>query len=737
MASIGATAQTVASDDSIVQQKLQEATIIATRASKTTPMAYTNLSRQSLQAINYGVDVPYLLLQTPNVTAASDAGAGIGYTYLRIRGTDPTRINITTNGIPINDSESNNLYWVDMGDFASSLGSIQIQRGVGTSTNGSGAFGASINLQTEAIPSKPSLKIDLSGGAYGTHKETMSFTTGIFANHWGVSGRLSNIGTQGFIRRARANLNSYFLQAGYFSDNTIVKFITFNGFERTYHAWDYATREQMDTYGRRYNPSGKYTDDDGNTAFYKNQLDDYQQQHYQLYWTQHLPKNLIWNMALHYTYGKGYYETYKTNRKLYEYNLQNPIASRSDLVRKKNSGAHFYGTTFSLSHTGQKMTAIIGGAYNHYIGNHWGNVLWARELGGTLDPIPEYYRNRAHKHDFNIYERTEYELLHGLNLYADLQYRFVDYKMYGPTDEFNGPDDQIRFNFRNKFHFFNPKAGIFYRITPSHTAYLSYAMAHKEPTRNDYEAALWGPEPRSERLNDFELGYRYQSEKFSAGINFYYMFYKDQFVLTGEQDDQGEMIAANVGKSYRRGVEITAAWQPVRWFRWDANVSWSHNRAKDMMVSLDNTSAPYNLGDTPLPFSPNVVFNNALAFKYKGFNATLRTQYVSRQFMTTTGMKSYDDNGKNVSLVLDPYCVSDLDLSYSFKQVHFCKDLTLGVTVYNIFNKHYEANGSAYTALRMGQNGRAEGYQDSDWNSYAVFSAQAPAHVMAHFSITF
>ena len=737
MLSAHAFAQSNAKPDSAKTQELQEATVVATRAGKTTPMAYTNLSRRELQALNVGVDVPYLLLQTPNITAASDAGTGIGYTYLRVRGTDPTRINITTNGIPLNDSESNSVYWVNMGDFTSNVGSIQVQRGVGTSTNGSGAFGASVNLQTEAIPSESAFRFDLTGGAYGTHKETFSFTTGLLRDHWGVSGRLSNIGSNGFIDRAKANLNSYFLQAGYFGDNTVVKFITFNGMERTYHAWDYATREQLNTYGRRYNPSGKYTDAAGNTAYYKDQIDDYHQQHYQLHWTQHLPQNLTWNMALHYTHGKGYYETYKTNRKLYQFNLESALGARSDLVRRKYSGADFYGTTFSLNYTGQKLKTIFGGGYNHYVGDHWGQVRWVREFSGSIDQNKEYYRTRAHKQDFNIYGRADYELLRGLNLYADLQYRFVNYKMYGPSDEFKGPGEQISFDFRNKFHFFNPKAGLFYQISRNHVAYLSYAMAHKEPTRNDYEAALWSPEPRSERLNDFELGYRYESKTFSAGLNLYYMLYKDQFVLTGERDDQGEMIAANVGDSYRRGIEVTAAWQPVRWFRWDANVSWSHNRAKDMYAVLDDVAEPFLLGNTPLPFSPNVVFNNTLAFNYRGFKAALRSQYVSRQFMTTTGLESFEEDGKDVSLLLNSYFTSDLDLSYSFTGLNFCKDVTLGMTVYNIFNKHYEANGSAYTALKSNGRGGVMGYQDADWNSYAVFSAQAPAHIMAHFSISF
>ena len=737
MGSVCAYAQTNVKADTLREQTLQSASVVATRAGKTTPIAFTNLSRNDIQAVNHGQDIPFLLTQTPSVVAASDAGTGIGYTYLRIRGTDATRINVTANGIPLNDSESNSLYWVNMGDFASNVGSIQIQRGVGTSTNGSGAFGGSVNMQTEAIPSQSAFRLDLSGGAYGTHKETFSFTTGLINDHWGVSGRLSNIGSNGFIRRAKANLNSYFLQAGYYGDKTTLRFITFNGSERTYHAWDYATAEQMATYGRRYNPSGKYTDAQGNTAFYKDQVDDYHQQHYQLHLNQQLPADFTLNLALHYTHGKGYYETYKTNRKLYQFNLSSSLGARSDLVRRKYSAADFYGTTFSLNRSKDRLTTILGGGYNHYVGDHFGQVRWVREFSGAINPNQEYYRNRSHKQDFNIFGRTEYSLFTGFNIYADLQYRFVNYKMYGPCDEFNGPDDQISFNFRNKFHFFNPKAGIFYQINPAHTLYASYAMAHKEPTRNDYEAALWGAEPKSERLNDFELGYRYQSKTFSAGVNFYYMFYKDQFVLTGEQDAQGEMIAANVGNSYRRGVELTAAWQPVKLFRWDANLTWSHNRAKDMYFNVDGATEPVLVGDTPLSFSPDIIFNNTLTLTWKGLTAALRSHYVSRQFMTTTGLESYDDNGKAVSLMLDGYFISDLDLSYTFRPRRLLKQVTIGATVYNIFNKHYNSNGAAYTALHLDSNGRVAGYQDADWNSYSVYSAQAPAHAMAHLSISF
>ncbi len=718
---------------------LQEAVVVATRAEESTPIAFTNLDKDAIEMVNTGRDIPFLLSTLPSVTVASDAGAGIGYTYLKIRGTDPTRINITANGIPLNDAESNAIYWVNMGDFASSLNSIQVQRGVGTSTIGSGAFGASVSMQTETISPKPYFQLDLSGGSYATHKETARFSTGLLGGHWGFSGRLSNIGTDGYIDRASARLNSYFLQGGYFSDKTIVKFITFNGTERTYLSWDYASREDMEKYGRTYNPSGKYKDNDGNTQFYKDQIDDYHQQHYQLHWTQNFLPELTMNLSLHYTKGLGYYETYKKDRTLYEYAIQ-PLPSQeySDLVRRKYSSADFFGTVFNLRYKKNGLDAVIGGGWNEYKGKHYGKVVWVRSYEGSLPPENEYYRNKSDKKDFNIFARASYQFLRGLTGYVDLQYRYVDYDIDGPSDEWYGPGDPVKFNFHNNFSFFNPKAGLFYRITPNHTVFFSYGMGHKEPTRNDYEAVLWTTSvPRSETLNDFELGYNLKLKKFSLGVNFYYMHYKDQFVMTGEQDQNGEFVTKNVGKSYRRGVELTAAWTPIRFFRWDANLTWSRNRIKDYTVVLDDTGEAYNMGDTPISYSPSLIFNNIFSAHWKGLDVSLHTQYVGRQYMTNTGLKSFEQDGKQISTMLKAFCTTNLNLSYTFDFIPRVKSLTIGATVYNMFGMKYEANGSAYACLKSDGKGGVMGYQNSDWDSYAAFSAQAPAHFIVRASVRF
>ena len=557
--------------DTLKSVELQNVQVVATRATKKTPVAFTNMSQEQLKAVNFGQDIPYLLSLTPSITMTSDAGNGIGYTSLRVRGTDPSRINITANGIPMNDAESAQLYWVNMGDFASSVQSMQIQRGVGTSTNGSGAFGATLNMQTENIGVKPFIGLDLSGGSYYSHKQTLRFGTGLIGGHWGVQGRLSNIGSKGYLERASTKLNSYFLQAGYFGDNTVVKFITFNGVEETYHAWNYTSKYEQSLYGRRYNSCGEYYDANGNTRYYDNQTDNYHQQNYQLIWNQHLAHGLSLNAALHYTRGDGYYEEYKRKRTLFEYDLDNAMTwAKSDLVRQKKMANDFYGVVASLFYDNQKnLQATFGGGWNKYDGDHFGLVKWVKSPVDALLPDHKYYDNNAKKTDFNVYGKVSYEFLRGLSAFVDLQYRHLGIKMHGPTDEINwDTNKRIVYDMEETYNFFNPKFGLNYNINEQHKVYASYAIAHKEPTRNNFENNINAEleMPKSERLNDLELGYKYQSQVFTAGVNFYWMKYKDQFVLTGEIDKIGEAITRNVPKSYRLGVELEAAVKPVNWF---------------------------------------------------------------------------------------------------------------------------------------------------------------------------
>lgn len=740
--------------DTLKARQLQEVQVISTRASKKTPLAFTNVSKKDIQAVNYGKDIPYLLALTPSITLTSDAGNGIGYTTLRVRGTDPSRVNITANGIPMNDAESSSLFWVNFSDFASSTQSIQIQRGVGTSTNGAGAFGATVNMLTDNIGAKPYVGLDVSGGSYYSHKETVRFSTGLINDHWGLQGRLSNIGSKGYLDRASAKLNSYFLQAGYFSDNTMVKFITFNGQEETYHAWNYTSKYEQSLYGRRYNSCGEYTDVNGNRAYYDNQTDNYHSQNYQLIWNQRLTN--LWNLnaALHYTRGDGYYEEYKYNENYTKYGL-NTTELESDLIRRMQMGNDFFGAIASVNYDNQKnLTANFGGGWNKYDGDHWGNVLWHKVNGDIArDNNFEYYRNNAKKTDFNIYGKASYEFVKGLSAFLDLQYRHVNVKMQDPSDRFIGNSFTGDYIINEKYDFFNPKFGFNYEINTNNKAYISYAIAHKEPVRNNYEAWNSGSEkPKAERLNDLELGYKYQSSKFSAGANFYYMNYKNQFVLTGELNSIGEAVTRNFDKTYRMGIELEAAWKPVSWFQWDANATWSKNRAKDMMVTLEDGETNVNLGETPLSFSPDFIFNNIFTFQYAGFKAAIQSHYVSDQYLTNTGFKTmkcndnvdpdtYEAKGNTCyeTLLLKKHFTTNIDLSYHFslKKIGL-KDATIGVTLYNIFDTKYDNNGWAAPTYRM-VDGKVIavnlwGNRDKD---AAGFAPSAPFNCMAHLSINF
>lgn len=727
--------------DTTKTYELQDVQVVSTRATQKTPMAFSNLSRKQIQQVNYGKDVPSLLNMLPSVTMSSDAGTGIGYTGIHVRGTDPTRINITANGIPMNDAESSQLYWVNLGDFASSVQNIQVQRGVGTSTNGAGAFGATVNMLTENIGTQPYFGFDLSGGTYGTHKETLRFSTGLLGGHWGVQGRLSNIGSNGYIDRATSRLNSYFLQGGYFANKTVVKLITFNGTEKTYMAWDYASKADMERYGRTYNPSGMYTDANGNTAFYDNQTDNYHQQHYQLLWNQILNHDWNMNIALHYTHGDGFYEQYKTDQKLYKYLLNSTWGSKSDLIRQKKMKNDFYGAVASVNYNNHNgLTANIGGGWNKYDGDHFGKVIWVREFSGAINPNHEYYRNNAKKTDGNIYGKVNYEFLEGLNGYVDLQYRHVSYQMSGSSQEFDDNHIQRPLILDKKYDFFNPKFGLTYQFLPEHTAYISYAIAHKEPTRNDFEDMMSETEtvdPKAERLNDLEIGYKYESSVLSAGVNFYYMDYDNQFVLTGAQDSNGEMVARNIKDSYRMGVELTMGLRPFKGFNWDLNATFSKNRAKNMNVTVINPdwSQSYaHVGTTHLAYSPDVIVNNMFSYEWKGLKVSLSSKYISEQYMTNSGFKSYlEDDGSYTSAMIDAMFVSDLDLSYTFKYKGL-KSATVGVTIYNLFNERYESNGSC--SMNFRQNGdKIEAY-NGGW-AWATYSAQAPTHVLAHLSVNF
>ena len=716
------------SKDSLREVMLEGVEVMATRASQTTPMAFTNISREDIKKVNFGQDLPYLLSMTPGAITTSDAGAGIGYTTIRVRGTDATRINVTANGIPVNDAESHAVFWVNLPDLASSVKDIQIQRGVGTSTNGAGAFGASINMQTGGLSTLPYAEFNGSAGSFGTHKETLNVGTGLLNGHWAFDARLSHIATDGYIDRASVRLNSYYLQGAWYGNKTNIKLITFAGQERTYHAWNYASKEEMALYGRTYNSCGEYYDEQGNRLYYKDQTDNYVQKNWQLLLNHSFSDALKLNVGLHYTKGDGYYQEYKTNRKLVEYGMQpfekdGELIKKSDLVRKKAMDNWFLGGVFSFSYQNGGWNAALGGGFNRYDGDHYGRVLWVKQSGGDANPDRNYYFNNATKNDGNVYAKASYTFLNGLTAYADLQYRHIDYKILGENDKMDG-DVHQHFDVKEHFDFLNPKTGLSWEISRKHRVYGSVAVAQKEPTRNNYTDGNSKDLPTSEKLTDFELGYQYTGSWFNGGINLYYMNYKDQLVLTGELNEIGEPMAVNMPKSYRMGVELMAGLKLPIGFSWEANATLSRNRIKNFTETLydDDTYEAWRIdhGDTHIAFSPSVILNNRLAYTYKGLDVALQTQYVSRQFMT---------NADITESLLDAYCVSNLHLSYTFK-MRAVKSVTVGCTIYNIFNEEYENNGYA-----------GSGYYTVDGQkiryNYAGYAAQAGINALASLTLRF
>ncbi|MEP1016452.1 TonB-dependent receptor, partial [Maribacter dokdonensis] len=476
----------------------------------------------------------------PSVVTTTDAGAGVGYTGLRVRGSDATRVNVTINGIPYNDAESQGTFWVNMPDFASSTESLQLQRGVGTSTNGAGAFGASLNLLTDGFSQDAYGQISTSIGSYGTLRNNLKFSTGLLNDHVEISGRLSKIKSDGYIDRARSDLESYFLQAAYKDDNTLIKALMFGGHEITYQAW-YGIDGQTLRDNRTFNPSGIYTDLDGNTQFYDNEVDNYKQDHAQLLWNEQISDFWSTNIALHYTRGRGYFEQYREADDFSTYGFEPLIVdgeevNTTDLIRRRWLDNDFYGTVFSANYKKEKLDLIIGGGLNKYEGDHFGEVIWARYASNS-SYRDRYYDDSSSKTDFNLYTKANYQLTDQWSLYGDVQYRTVGYKA-------NGEDTGL---VDDTFNFFNPKAGVTFDLNANNNFYLSYAVANREPNRNDYENG----NPKPEKLNDFELGWRYVSPSVQVNTNVYYMNYKDQLVVTGELNDVGAPLRENIGDSYR------------------------------------------------------------------------------------------------------------------------------------------------------------------------------------------
>lgn len=736
--------------DSLRHVNLDEVQIIGTRADAKTPVAFVNVGKEEIRKQNTGLDIPFLLTMTPSVLTTTDAGSGIGYTTIRLRGTDATRINVTTNGIPMNDAESHSIFWVNTPDLASSLKDMQIQRGAGTSTNGAGAFGGSINMQTESSAIVPYAEIGGSYGSFNTQKETFKVGSGLLHNRWAFDARLSHIKSDGYRDRASAKLKSYFAQAGYYGDRTTVKLITFGGKEETYHAWDGIDKACLDT-DRTYNPNGAIEDENGDVVgFYKDQLDVYSQTHYQLLFNHIF--NPAWNVnvAFHYTGGKGYYQEYKNRRTLKEYGLEpftdaeGNLVKKSNLVRKKNVDSDFGGMVFSLNYQAEKVQATLGGGVNKYVNDHDGNVIWVKNYIGDLRPDHKFYENTGEKVDGNIYARVNYEFVRSLNFYADLQYRYINYTIKGINDKWDWNAGRMQpLHIDETFHFFNPKAGLFWQINDKHSAYASFAVAQKEPTRNNYTDGFFTELPKSERLLDYEAGYAFRSAWFSAGINLYYMDYKDQLVLTGQLNEIGEAVSANVKDSYRAGMELSAGVKFTSWLRWDVNATFSRNQIEHYTEYLSDVDANWDdiytpdggisqtanyLGSVPISFSPDFMLNSLIAFHHKGLDASLQSQYVSKQYLSNSG---------DESCTLDAYFVNNLNLSYTFK-LPATKAITVGVSVYNLFDEEYESNGYASrTAVYSSTDGSKPVGARPEIVPYAAYYPNAGINALGHITLRF
>lgn len=737
-ASCAALAATAPKADTAKVVRLQNVEVTATRATKSTPVAFTNVSKQQIAELNHGKDIPFLISSTPSVLTTSDAGAGIGYSAMRVRGTDATRINVTANDIPMNDAESHSIFWVNTPDFASSLEDIQIQRGVGTSTNGAGAFGASVNMRTQRFSMNPYAEMSGTYGSFNTNKETFKVGSGLIGGHWNFDARFSHIASDGYRDRASSKLHSYFAQAGYFGGQTSVRFITFGGKECTYHAWDGISKADL-TDNRKYNPNGEIKRDGKVIGFYDDQTDNYRQTHYQLIWDQGIGANWHWNLGLHYTDGFGYYQEYKNARTLKEYGLEpfmvgDNKVKKSSLVRKKNVDSGFGGAVFSLNFAKGSLNTTFGGSFNSYANDHYGNVIWVENYLLPLDPSHEYYRNKGKKNDFTIYWKASNTLWQSLRLYADMQYRHIGYKITGDNDKWDwtaSPEHLQVLNVDEKFDFFNPKVGLIYDFNKHNTAYASFSVAQKEPTRNNYTDGLFTVHPKAEKLFDWEAGYTFSSDRFTAGVNFYYMKYKDQLVLNGKLNEIGEAMAENVPDSYRMGVELQAGVKITEWLRWDLNGTFSRNRIKDYVGYVSNyeastwndlyTQTAVEKGNTTIAMSPSFIGNSVIAFNLKGFSAQFTSQYVSRQYL---------DNFENKEDSLDPYFVSHLNLAYTFKLPHV-KAITVGCTVYNIFNEKYENNGYSQTCALVSADGSYK------LSSDPRFYPMAGTNVLAHLTFSF
>jgi len=678
--------------DSIqIKKQLDEVNVNALRASEKTPMTFTNLSEEEIDQQNLGQDLPYLLSTMPSVVTTSDAGAGVGYTGFRVRGSDPTRVNVTINGIPLNDSESQGVWWVNMPDFASSIENIQIQRGVGSSTNGASAFGATINLKTDGLNTKAYALSNNTVGSFKTLKNNVEFGTGLLNGKFTFDGRLSRITSDGYIDRATSDLKSFYLSGAYYGSDELLKGIVFSGKERTYQAWNgvplnYLENDSLRTF---------------NSYTYENEVDNYGQTHYQLHYTKQLNNNSNYNLSFHYTKGAGYYEQYKASESFSDYGfseiiIQDDTINETDLIRRKWLDNDFYGTVFSYNTSIDNMDLTFGGAWNTYTGKHYGEVIWAQYASDSeLGHI--YYDNDATKDDFNVYTKLNYQYNDKLSLYADLQRRTIDYTFIGFDQEGNNVEQSADFDF------FNPKFGVFYQMNQNKSAYASFAVANKEPNRNDFVESSPDSRPQHETLFDTELGYKINGNKLQFGINAYYMVYENQLVLTGQINDVGAYTRTNIDYSERKGIEVEAAYVISEKLKWVGNATFSENKIANFTEYVDNWDTwgqeTIHYEDTDISFSPDLIWASTFSYELNDhLNAQFISKYVGDQYI---------DNTSSQERMLEAYLVHNARLSVNINSKVF-KTAKITFQANNLLEDKYSNNAWIYRFISDGYDPRPD-----------------------------
>ena len=656
------------------KQNLDEVIVKGIRAKFSSPISYSNIYKEKLKNKNLGQDLPILLNFLPSVVTTSDAGAGIGYTGIRVRGVSPQSTNITINGIPFNDPESMGTFWVNLPDFTSSIQSLQLQRGIGTSTNGSGAFGASINISTDNISQTPYAEISSSFGSFNTRKNTIKFSTGKINDVFEFSGRFSKIDSDGYVDRAYSDLKSYFVQGTYLKGSTLIKAISFAGHEKTYQSWYGLTMDQLKE-NRRQNP---YT--------YENEIDNYKQDHYQLHWNEKINNFWSFNLGLNYTYGRGYFEQYREDDNIDTYggivssdtNLNGEKTDTTDLIRRRWLDNDFYVFNSSLNFIKNKIDLTISSSYSSYVGDHFGEVIWARTFSSNGKIRDRYYEGLGEKKDLSFFTKLLYSIDEKIEFYSDLQYRNVKYNTSGTTS------DLVNMVIDKSYGFFNPKIGLSYKLNPNSLLYVSYARANREPNRTDYES---NPDIQPERLNDIEFGWRLRNKNMSLNLNSYFMLYDEQLVLTGEIDDVGNPKRTNSGSSYRIGLEIENRINISELFSFETNLTLSSNKNKNIFSMVDG--ALYNYGKTNISFSPSFVGSNAIIYQpSEKISLSLLSKYVGKQYMGNTDQPNS---------ILESYFVNDINITYSIKPEKIFQSVSINFLINNILNKEYISNGYYYT----------------------------------------